>query len=67
MLAPVSRIEVADLFQPQNQFEDVPDRGPVAHFRQSHDAFVFGQPIAFSLLGREVQTPRRGSVSAADR
>ena len=46
-----NRIEVANLLQPQHQFEDVLDRGSLAQSRQADNAFLFGQAVAFPLLG----------------
>ena len=55
MLAPVAGSKLADLLQSQDEFEDVLDRGRVAQFGQSHDAFLLGQPIALALFGRQVE------------
>ena len=49
------RIEVANLLQPQNQLEHVPDRGAVAHLGQPHDALFLGKPVAFALFGRQIE------------
>ena len=48
-------VEVADLLQPQNQLEDMLDRGRLAHLGQPQHAFVLGQLVGVPLLGREFQ------------
>ena len=52
---PGGGVEVADLLQPQHQLEDVLDGRALAHLREAHDAFFFGQAIGLALLGREFQ------------
>ncbi len=52
---PGGGVEVADLFQPQHQLEDVLDGRSLAHLGEADDAFLFGQAIGLALLGRKFQ------------